>query len=78
MFIFKVGMIRHFQFVHDCECMLLFKIYWSGIKNFYLIIILDFEGAGSEFKNKINTYSKRLFQNGDHVLFMIYLNSGKT
>ena len=72
MFIFKVGMIRHFQFVHDCECMLLSKIYWSGIKNFYLIIILDFEGAGSEF------YSKRLFQNGDHVLFMIYLNSGKT
>ena len=49
MFIFKVGMIRHFQFVHDCECMLLFKIYWSGIKNFYLIILLDFEGAGSEF-----------------------------
>lgn len=72
MFIFKVGMIRHFQFVHDCECMLLFKIYWSGIKNFYLIIILEFEGAGSEF------YSKRLFQNGDHVFFMIYLNSGKT
>ena len=72
MFIFKVGMIRHFQFVHDCECMLLFKIYWTGIKNFYLIIILDFEGAGSEFN------SKRLFQNGDHVFFMIYLNSGKT
>ena len=68
MFIFKVGMIRHFQFVHDCECMLLFKIYWSGIKNFYLTITLDFEGA----------YSKRLFQNGDHVFFMIYLNSGKT
>ena len=72
MFIFKVGMIRHFQFVHDCECMLLFKIYWSGIKNFYLIIILDFEGAGSKF------YFRRLFQNGDHVFFMIYLNSGKT
>ena len=44
-------MIRHFQFVHDCECMLLSKIYWSGIKNFYLIIILDFEGAGIILKD---------------------------
>jgi len=51
MFIFKVGMIRHFQFVHDCECKLQFKIYWSGIKNFYLIIILDFEGAGIILKD---------------------------
>ena len=73
MFIFKVGMIRHFQFVHDCECMLLFEVYWSGIRFFYLIITLDFEGAG-----KINTYSKRLFQNGDHLFLMSYLNSGKT
>ena len=46
---FKIGMIGHFQFVHDCECKLLFKIYWSGIKNFYLIITLDFEGASNEF-----------------------------
>ena len=69
MFIFKVGMIRHFQFVHDCECKLQFKIYWSGIKNFYLIIILDFEGAGSEFK----TISK-----WGSCIFMIYLNYGKT
>ena len=44
-------MIRHFQFVHDCECKLQFKIYWSGIKNFYLIIILDFEGAGIILKD---------------------------
>ena len=58
MFIFKVGMIRHFQFVHDCECMLLFKIYWSGIKNFYLIIILEFEGAGSEFILILKDYFK--------------------
>ena len=58
MFIFKVGMIRHFQFVHDCECMLLFEVYWSGIRFFYLIITLDFEGVGSEFKT---------ISNGDHV-----------
>ena len=74
MFIFEVGMIRHFQFVHDCECMLLFEVYWSGIRFFYLIITLDFEGVGSEF----NTYSKRLFQMGIMYFLMIYLNSGKT